>query len=196
MYVTDDSGILVGVVPLYRLVLVNPATKVSDFMVEDPIRVQGTDDQEDVARVFRERRFLTVPVVDLDGRLIGVITADDAAVVVEEEATEDIERLGGSEPLAEPYLRSSPLTLVRRRVRWLLVLFLAEAYTGTVLRHLRAELQQVVTLAFFIPLLIGTGGNTGTQITTTLTRALAVGEIAFPRYVGGSSARNYSPRSF
>jgi magnesium transporter len=179
VYVTDRRGILTGVVPLYRLVLVDPATRVADFMVTAPISVQGTDDQEDVARVFRDRRFLAVPVVDLEGRLIGVVTADDAADVIEKEATEDIERLGGSEPLVEPYLRSSAVTLVKKRVRWLLVLFIAEAYTGTVLRHFAGELQGAVTLAFFIPLLIGTGGNTGTQITTTLTRALGVGEISY-----------------
>lgn len=95
VYVTDEARVLVGVVPLYRLVLVDPVTRIANFMVVDPVRVRGTDDQEDVAHVFRERRFLAVPVVDLEVRLIGVVTADDAADVVEKEATEDIERLGG-----------------------------------------------------------------------------------------------------
>jgi magnesium transporter len=177
VYVTDEANRLVGVVPLYRLVLVEPETRVGELMSPNPVRVRGTDDQEEVARIFRERRFLALPVVDIEDRLIGVITADDIADVIEEETTEDIEKLGGSEALDAPYLRSGVLSLVTKRIRWLLVLFLAEAYTGTVLRHFEDELQRAVALTFFIPLLIGTGGNTGTQITTTLTRALAVGDV-------------------
>jgi magnesium transporter len=110
---------------------------------------------------------------------LGIITSDDAADVLEEEATEDIEKLGGSVPLDKPYLRTNIFELVWKRVRWLLVLFVAEAYTGTVLRHYEDTLSAAVSLAFFIPLLIGTGGNTGSQITTTLTRALAVGDVGF-----------------
>ena len=129
--------------------------------------------------MLADRGLLAIPVVDEDDRLLGIITADDATDVLEEEATEDIERLGGSEPLERPYLRTSVRTLVWKRVRWLLVLFVAEAYTGSVLRHYEDTLAAAVSLAFFIPLLIGTGGNTGSQITTTLTRALAVGEVRF-----------------
>jgi magnesium transporter len=179
VYATDEDGRLVGVVPLYQLVLIDPAARVAEFMVHDPVRVRDADDQEEVARVFREHRFLAVPVIDMEGRLVGVITADDIADVVEEETTEDIERLGGSQPLDEPYLRASPLTLARKRIVWLLLLFAAEAYTGTVLRHFENELQRVVALTFFIPLLIGTGGNTGSQTVTTVIRAMAVGEVAF-----------------
>jgi magnesium transporter len=179
IYVIDPVDRLLGVVPLYRLVLVPPETRVAEIMVPDPIHVRVTDDQEEVARIFREHRFLAVPVVDEAGRLVGVVTADDIADVLEEEATEDIERLGGSQPLDEPYLRASPLTLARKRVGWLLLLFVAEAYTGTVLRHFEDELQQVIALAFFIPLLIGTGGNTGSQTVTTVIRAMAVGEVVF-----------------
>ncbi|HET8678964.1 MAG TPA: magnesium transporter, partial [bacterium] len=179
VYVTDDANRLVGVVPLHRLILVGTGTKIADFMVPDPVRVRGTDDQEAVARIFRERHFLALPVVDLGDRLLGVITADDVADVIEEEVTEDIERLGGSQPLDEPYLRVGPLRLARKRVGWLLLLFAAEAYTGTVLRHFEDALQQVIALAFFIPLLIGTGGNTGSQTTTTVIRAMALGEVEF-----------------
>jgi magnesium transporter len=126
-YVTDDASRLVGVAPLYRLVFVDAATKVAEFMTRDPVRVRGTDDQEEVARIFRERRFLALPVVDFADRLIGVVTADDVADVVEEEVTEDIERLGGSQPLEEPYLRAGPTLLARKRIGWLLLLFAAEA---------------------------------------------------------------------
>jgi magnesium transporter len=127
----------------------------------------------------REHRLLAVPVVDGGGRLLGIVTADDVADVAEEEATEDIERLGGSQPLDEPYLRAGPFRLAGKRLGWLLLLFAAEAYTGTVLRHFEDELTRVVALAFFIPLLIGTGGNTGSQTVTTVIRAMAVGEVGF-----------------
>ena len=179
VYATDQANRLVGVVPLYRLVLVAPETRVAEIMAPNPVRVRGTDDQEEAARVFGEHRFLALPVVDLEDRLIGVITADDIAEVVEDETTEDIERLGGSQPLDQPYLRAGPLTLAGKRIWWLLLLFAAEAYTGTVLRHFEDELQRVVALAFFIPLLIGTGGNTGAQTVTTVIRAMAVGEVQF-----------------
>jgi magnesium transporter len=116
---------------------------------------------------------------DLAYRDLVTVPADDAADVLEEEATEDIERLGGSEPLEQPYLRTSAGTLVWKPVRWLLVLIVAEAYTGSVLRHYEDTLAAAVSLAFFIPLLIGTGGNTGSQITTRLTRALAIGDVRF-----------------
>lgn len=177
LYVTDDGNELLGWLPLERLVFSAPDVRVGQLMREAPACVQGTDDQEDVARVFQAARMLAIPVVDYENRLIGVITADDIAHVVEEETTEDIDKLGGSEPLGEPYMHASAPSLVKKRVRWLLVLFLAEAYTGTVLRHFQDTLEHFVALSFFIPLLIGTGGNTGTQITTTITRALAVGDV-------------------
>jgi magnesium transporter len=108
---------------------------------------------------------------------VGIITQDDVADILEQEATEDFERIGGSQPLDVSYLRASVPLLVRRRIVWLLLLFVAEAYTGTVLRAFEDELQQVIALSFFIPLLIGTGGNVGSQTTTTLVRAIAVGEV-------------------
>jgi magnesium transporter len=110
--------------------------------------------------------------------LLGIITEDDVADVLQAEATEDIERLGGSQPLNVPYRSSSVLLLVRKRVLWLLLLFAAEAYTGSVLRDFQAELTQVVSLAFFIPLLIGTGGNMGSQTVTLIVRAMALGELS------------------
>jgi magnesium transporter len=116
-------------------------------------------------------------VVDDDDRLLGIITEDDVADVLQAEATEDIERLGGSQPLNVPYRLSSVPLLVRKRVVWLLVLFIAEAYTGTVLRGFEGELAAVVSLGFFIPLLIGTGGNIGSQTATLIVRAMAIGEV-------------------
>jgi magnesium transporter len=117
--------------------------------------------------------------VDDEGRLIGILTADDLADVIEEEATEDIERLGGSQPLGEPYLSTPPLQLFRKRIVWLMALFIAGTYTSAVLQIFSDTLAQVVALTFFIPLLIGTGGNVGSQVVTTIIRAMAVGEVRF-----------------
>ncbi|MBI1882334.1 MAG: magnesium transporter, partial [Chloroflexi bacterium] len=109
--------------------------------------------------------------------LLGVITIDDVIDVLEEEATEDIQRLGGAEPLERSYLNTGVMTITRKRISWLLLLFVTESLTGTVLRHFEGELQSAVALAFFVPLLIGTGGNAGSQTTSTVIRALAVGDI-------------------
>ena len=178
VYVVDDEEHLLGVLSLYRLVLTSPDTPVSDLMATNPVRVQVDEDREIAARLLVDRDFLALPVVDASNRLVGIITQDDVADVLQDEATEDIERLGGSQPLEVPYRFATVPILFRRRVWWLLLLFAAEAYTGTVMRHFEDELAQVVALAFFVPLLIGTGGNIGSQVTTTLVRAIAVGEIS------------------
>jgi len=179
LYVTEDGGKLVGVVPWHRLVRAGERVSVSALMEPQTVTVPATADQELVANVMRERRLIAVPVVDEMGRLVGIVTADDVADVVEEETTEDIERLGGSQPLDQPYLRAGPLTLAKKRAGWLLLLFLGATYTGTVLSHFQAELEKAVALAFFIPLLIGTGGNVGSQTVMTVIRAMAVGEVEF-----------------
>jgi magnesium transporter len=179
VYVTDPDERLLGVLSLRDLVLAPPQTPIGEITNRSPLTVRADADQEVAARLLAEHGLLAIPVVDADNRLLGIVTSDDAADVLEEEATEDVEKLGGSAPLDKPYLHTSPLELVWKRVRWLLVLFVAEAYTGSVLRAFEDELAAVVTLSFFIPLLIGTGGNTGTQITTTITRALATGDVRF-----------------
>jgi magnesium transporter len=177
VYVIDEEERLLGVLSLHRLVLTRPDTPVRELLVSDPIRVRADADQETAARQLTDHNLLALPVVDDEDHLLGIITQDDIADVIEAEATEDIERLGGSQPLEMPYRRAGIGLLVRRRVIWLLLLFVAEAYTGTVLRHFETEITQVVALSFFIPLLIGTGGNIGSQVTTTLVRAMAVGEV-------------------
>jgi magnesium transporter len=179
VYVTDPQQRLLGVLSLRDLVLAPPQTPIGNITIRDPLTVRADADQEVAARLLAEHSLLAIPVVDAEGRLLGIVTSDDAADVLEEEATEDVEKLGGSEPLDKPYLRTSALELVWKRARWLLVLFIAEAYTGNVLRAFEDEIAAVVSLTLFIPLLIGTGGNTGTQITTTITRALATGDIRF-----------------
>jgi magnesium transporter len=177
VYVVAGDGRLLGVLPLHALVLTPPETPVRQLMTTETVRVRATTDQETAARLLTDRNLLAVPVVDANDRLLGIITQDDVADVLEAEATEDIERLGGSQPLETPYRLASIPLLVRRRVIWLLALFVAEAYTGTVLRAFDEEIAKVVALSYFIPLLIGTGGNVGSQVTTTLVRAMAVGEV-------------------
>jgi len=180
VYVTEPTtNRLLGVLSLRNLVLSPRSTPVRELMIPDPIRIRADADQVEASRLLDRRHLIALPVVDEQDRLLGIITADDAAHVLFEEATEDIERLGGSQPLEEPYLRASVWHLFRKRIGWLLVLFVAEAYTGTVLRHFEETLTEMVALAFFIPLLIGTGGNTGSQTVTTLVRAIGVGEVRF-----------------
>ncbi len=177
VYVIDEDERLLGVLSLHNLVLSPPETPVRDLMVKSAVQVLVTDDQEKVARIITDYNLLAVPVVELDGRLVGIVTQDDIADVLEEEVTEDIERLGGSSPLEISYRRATVPLLFRRRIVWLLMLFIAEAYTGTVLRHYEDITAQVIALSFFMPLLIGTGGNVGSQTVTTLVRAMAVGEV-------------------
>lgn len=178
VYVIDADEHLLGVLPLYRLVLTPPDTPVAAMMATDIVRVRADADQEVAAHLLTDHDLLAIPVVDADNRLLGIITQDDITDVIEAEATEDIERLGGSQPLETPYRRAGIWLLTRRRIVWLLLLFAAEAYTGTVLRHYQDETERVIALSFFVPLLIGTGGNVGSQTVTTLVRAMAVEDVA------------------
>lgn len=177
VYVTDADNRLLGVVAFRDLVLSDPQDTVAALTNSEVLSVSPLTDAEEAAQALMDHNLVAVPVVDADNRLLGILTENTAADITEEEVTEDAERQGGSEPLDVPYLRASPWLLWRKRIGWLLLLFVAEAYTGTVLRHFEEEMEAVVALAFFIPLLIGTGGNTGTQITTTLVRAMATGQV-------------------
>jgi magnesium transporter len=178
VYVVDDERHLLGVLSLYRLLLSPERTPVVELMAPSTVRVRASADQETAARILTDRNLLAIPVVDDDDHLVGIITEDDVADVIEAEATEDIERLGGSQPLNLPYRLASVPLLVRKRVGWLMLLFLAQGYTGTVLRNFEGELAAVVALSFFIPLLIGTGGNVGSQTVTLVVRSMALGEVA------------------
>ena len=178
VYVIDAERHLLGVLSLYRLMLSPADTPVVELMAPTTVRVHASTDRETAARLLTDRNLLAIPVVDDEDHLLGIITEDDVADVLKDEATEDIERLGGSEPLAVPYRLASVPLLFRKRVGWLLLLFVAEAYTGTVLRDFSDELSAVVALSFFIPLLIGTGGNVGSQTVTLIVRAMALDEVS------------------
>ncbi len=177
LYVVDRFGQLSGQINLHRLILANPTTPIIDIMTPEVISVPLGTDQEVCARLMSRYDLTTLPVVDETHRLVGLITVDDVIDVLVAEATEDIQRLGASEPLDKPYLASSVWDVTRKRLGWLLLLFLTETLTGSVLRHFEGELQAAVALSFFIPLLIGTGGNAGSQTTSTIIRALATGDI-------------------
>jgi magnesium transporter len=177
VYVIDAERHLLGVLSSYRLLLSPPETPVVELMAPSTIRIRASADQEAAARLLTDRNLLAIPVVDDADHLLGIITEDDVADVLQAEATEDIERLGGSQPLNLPYRLASVPLLFRKRVFWLLLLFVAAGYTGTVLQNFQGELTEVVALSFFIPLLIGTGGNIGSQTVTLIVRAMALNEV-------------------
>ncbi len=179
LFVVDEDMRLVGVVSLRQLVIAPPDARIEEIMDPDVIHVRADADQEEAARLMSRYDLLALPVVDEDGRLLGLITHDDILEVLEEEATEDIHRLGASEPLEEPYLDAPITRIARKRIGWLLLLFVTETFTGSVLRFFESELAEMVALAFFVPLLIGTGGNAGSQVSSMVIRALALGEVRF-----------------
>lgn len=176
-FVVDTVGRLAGVVNLFQLVKAKPRAELQEFMDRDPISASVTADQEECAKLMSRYDLTVLPVIDEQDRLVGVITIDDVIDVLEDEATEDIQRLGGAEPLDKPYLRTSTWEVAKSRIGWLLLLFVTGLITTNVLKLFEDTLQRVVALSFFIPLLVGTGGNAGSQTTATITRALAVGDV-------------------
>ncbi len=177
--VTDDERRLVGVVDLPDLVTAEPTDRAGDLTNIETYSVRYDEDREVAARLMQEADLVALPVLDAEDRLVGVFTVDDAMEIVELEDTEDIHRGGGVEPLTVPYLEATVLHLARKRAVWLLVLILAAVATVNVLDAFEETLEQVLALALFIPLLIDTGGNSGSQAATVVIRSMAVGEVRF-----------------
>ena len=177
LFVVDAQNHLSGVVNLRQIIVADPTTLLANVMEPEVLSVTVGTDQEECARVMARYDLVALPVVDAEQRLLGVVTIDDVIDVLVDEATEDLQRFGGAQPLERSYLESPVSFVTRKRITWLMLLFVTESLTGTVLRHFEAELQAEVALAFFVPLLIGTGGNAGSQTTSTIIRALAVGDI-------------------
>lgn len=177
LFVADEDNHLVGVVSLRTLIVAAPDARVRDIMDRDVIYTTAEADQEEAAQLMARYDLLGLPVVDSEHRLLGVITYDEVADILEDEATEDIQRFGGAEPLDKPYLSTAVSWVARKRLGWLLLLFVTGTLSGSVIRHFQPVLDQVVALALFVPLLIGTGGNSGSQTTSTVIRALAVGDV-------------------
>ena len=174
--VVDSSKQLVGVVSLRDLMRTASRVKVSKIMSE-PLMVNASDDEEFAARTCSDLKVLALPVVDNERRLLGILTVDDALRILEQEESEDAARTGGAEPLRRPYLSTPVFAIVRSRVIWLLVLAFGATFTVSVLGAFEAEIEQLVVLTLFVPLLIGLGGNTGNQAATTVTRALALQDV-------------------
>jgi magnesium transporter len=180
LYVVDPDNRLLGVVSLREVVVADPQRQMQDLMNRRLVTVAPEADREVVARLVSHYDYLALPVVDAAGHILGIVTVDDVIDVLVSEGTEDILRFGGMEgggAIDQPYFTVPLAVVIRKRVGWLLLLFVAETLTGTVLRYFESELAKVVALSFFIPLLIGTGGNTGAQTVSTLIRGLALGEI-------------------
>ncbi|MGN7156693.1 magnesium transporter [Dietzia cercidiphylli] len=174
--VVDQGRRLIGVVGLRSLMGADPDTLVGDLM-NDAISIHARASEEEAARLSADERVIVLPITDEEDRLVGILTVDDALRILEDAETEDAARQGGAEPLRRPYLSTPVRSIVRSRVVWLLVLGLGAALTVQVLAVFETTLEQVVALSLFVPLIIGTGGNTGNQAATTVTRALALGDV-------------------
>lgn len=185
-YVTDASRQIEGVVTVKDLFLNDVDKRVEEIMDTKIIFAHTNDDREDVVEQFNKYDFLSLPVVDNENRLVGIITIDDALDVMEQEATEDFEKMAAMAPSESPYLKTSSWLLAKNRIMWLTVLMLSDTIAGTILRHYEDAFSAIPLLVSFIPMLMGTGGNAGSQSSTMIIRGMAVGEIElrdFPKIV-------------
>ena len=176
-YVTDGNRKLEGIVSLRKIVISDEDKTIEEIMDTDVIYVNTHDDQETVANVFKKYGFLALPVVDKEHRLTGIITVDDIIDVIEQEATEDFQRMAAMSPSEEAYLETGVFTLAKHRLPWLLILMVSATFTGRIMLKFETLLSSVVILSTFIPMLMDTGGNSGNQSSTLIIRGLATGEI-------------------
>lgn len=182
VYVVDDRGVLIDDIRM-RIFLLSPLTdSVSDLMDKRFIALKASDSQELSVPVFRYADLPALPVTDSDGVLIGIVTADDVLDVAEARATRDIQRIGGSEALDEPYMQIAFARMVKKRAGWLVILFLGELLTATAMGFFEKEIEKAVVLALFVPLIISSGGNSGSQAATLVIRALALGEVGLRQW--------------
>jgi magnesium transporter len=177
MYVLDAEQRLLGVVTFRELFAASPDKTVRDIMHTEVVTADEEMDQEALSRLFQEHGFLAIPVIDAEHHVKGIVTVDDIVDVVQEEATEDIHKIGGMAALDTPYLETSFLGMVRKRGGWLAILFVGEMLTATAMGYFEHEIARAVVLALFVPLIISSGGNSGSQATTLVVRALALGEL-------------------
>jgi magnesium transporter len=166
-----------GVVSYRELFLARPEQRVQDVMRTDLVTAPESMDQEELSRLFTESRLIAIPVIDAEGRMKGIVTLDDIVDVVREEATEDIQKIGGTAAFDEPYLRLSVREMIIKRAGWLSVLFLGESMTAATMGYFEQEIARAVVLALFVPLVISSGGNSGGQATTLVIRAMSLGEV-------------------
>jgi magnesium transporter len=177
-YVTAKDRRLLGLVTVKDLLLADDdETEIEEIMLTNLISVTTKTDQEEVARMFSKYNFLALPVVDGENRMVGIVTFDDAMDVMEEEATEDMELMSGMTPSEKPYLRSSAFELFKNRIPWLMLMMVSATFTGLIITSFEGALAAQVALTAFIPMLMGTGGNSGSQSSVTVIRALSLGEL-------------------
>jgi magnesium transporter len=177
IYVVDDRGKLIDDLRIREFLLRPLDKKISDFRDHTFVSLKVNDTQEDALNAFRKYDRAALPVLDSSGVLVGIVTSDDMLDVAEEEATEDIQKFGGMQALDEPYMRISLWRMVRKRAGWLVILFLGEMLTATAMANYQHELAKALVLALFIPLIISSGGNSGSQASTLMIRAMALGEV-------------------
>ena len=178
-YVTDSARRLIGIVTARMLLIAPLDGTVGELMEENVISVGTHDEREAVARLFDRYNFLALPVVDGDGRLVGIITVDDAIEVLSEEVEEDFAKMAAIVPTDRPYLRESPISIFLTRIPWLLLLMLGATFTGLIITSFERALAASVVLTAFIPMLMGTGGNSGSQASVTVIRGLSLGELSY-----------------
>jgi magnesium transporter len=177
IYVIDRNGVLLDDIRIREILLVSPETIVRDLMDNRLISLRANDPQEEAVNVFRMNNRVALPVTDDDLIMLGIVTVDDILWVANEESTEDIQRIGGMEALDEPYLDVSLMQLTRKRAGWLIILFIGELFTATVMQYYEHQLEKVLVLTMFIPLIVSSGGNSGSQASTLIIRAMALGEV-------------------
>lgn len=176
-YVIDNDQKLVGVVSFRELFASVPNRKVSEIMHSDIVTIPVEMDQEHIGQLFSKQDLMAIPVIDKDDKMVGIVTFDDVAHAVQEEATEDIHKIGAVETLDAPYLQISMSEMIRKRAGWLLILFIGEMFTASALGYYEDEIERAVVLAMFLPLIISSGGNSGSQASTLIVRAMALGEV-------------------
>ena len=178
-YVTENSRKLIGLVTLRSLVIGNPEQEISEIMQTNVIKVNTDTDKETVANLLKKYDLIALPVVDNEDRLVGIITVDDAIDVIEEETTEDIEKMAAILPTDKPYLKLGIFETVKKRIPWLLLLMISATFTGLIISSFEEKLKLFPALIAFIPMIMGTGGNSGGQSSVTVIRGLSLGEIEF-----------------
>ena len=177
VYVTDANNCLIDDLRIREVLLTPLHTHVADICDNRFISLNASDDKKTAVEIFRKYDRSVLPVVDSHGRLVGIVTLDDVIDVAEEAATREIQKFGGLEALDEPYMSTSLLEMVRKRATWLVILFVGEMFTATAMGYFEAEIAKAVVLALFVPLIISSGGNSGSQAATLIIRALALGEV-------------------
>ena len=176
-YVLDPDQKLVGVVSFRELFSSAANKKVEEIMHTDIVQISVDLDQEHIGQIFSKHELMAIPVIDNDNKMVGIVTFDDIAQVVQEEATEDIHKIGAVESLDAPYLQISLLEMIKKRGGWLLILFVGEMFTASAMGYFEDEIHRAVVLSMFLPLIISSGGNSGSQASTLIVRAMALGEV-------------------